>query len=404
MYPPSSNHSILSTTLITILSLTFITLSAAQYPPPLIPQPSIQCPAAFSSLPSLESFISSANPNVNVTLDFPDPVNATVPRKLMVNIAGTKNKEGKYGVLIWWHGTRSNPTQYMNNGYYRRFQNGGNGGDGLIFISPLSKIGPQQFEWYFATPTALTRYMDDVVFADNIVGCLDQGGILDRQRIYTAGFSAGGLHVSLYSMLRPHYLAAAVSFSGGIVVPFNPTDYTLTANGSSVPSVLPYTAQYTFPPSNYHPPSVLAIHGGINDVVYVSFSVLSDTWTKHIVQNPIFNSDIENSLPATLKSQITQSGNSKLKEIKASSILCQHSNGHTIRVPEELDNAIYEFLMIRKWDDTFKDGKLVQLGDQFGGGKCKLGGQDKLMNSNHAARLYNPWFGVLVGSIVSLMG
>jgi predicted esterase len=59
-------------------------------------------------------------------------------------------------------------------------------------------------------------HSEDAQLFDDVLACLDQAYSIDRQRVYTAGFSAGALWSTWLLMHRADRLAAAVVFSGGV--------------------------------------------------------------------------------------------------------------------------------------------------------------------------------------------
>jgi len=82
----------------------------------------------------------------------------------------------------------------------------------------------------------MTDRKDDFFFMDEIVGCAVESGLIDPDRISTAGMSAGGMLTSNI-VGRRGYFASAVSWSGGRTDPFTPPG----------------------------PTPVMVIHGGPND-------------------------------------------------------------------------------------------------------------------------------------------
>ncbi|KAI9101922.1 hypothetical protein DFS34DRAFT_612009 [Phlyctochytrium arcticum] len=58
--------------------------------------------------------------------------------------------------------------------------------------------------------------MEDMNLADDIVGCLIKTGNFSPRRIHSAGFSAGAMHTSEFSILRSSYVASVASYSGGL--------------------------------------------------------------------------------------------------------------------------------------------------------------------------------------------
>ena len=82
---------------------------------------------------------------------------------------------------------------------------------GIIVAVPDSCCG--LVEWRFRDtedPTA------DLSLFDDLLSCTDEQFDIDNSRVYTGGFSAGGLWSSYLVVHRADYLAAAVIFSGGV--------------------------------------------------------------------------------------------------------------------------------------------------------------------------------------------
>ncbi|MBK6918699.1 MAG: hypothetical protein IPH07_15005 [Deltaproteobacteria bacterium] len=96
--------------------------------------------------------------------------------------------------------------------------------------------------WIICDPTEsdCTRE-DDFLLAREIVACAVEQELVDRTRLTVSGFSAGAVMTS-HILDREGYYAAAVSWSGGLPVAYQP----ITPIGSST--------------------AVLAIHGGATDV------------------------------------------------------------------------------------------------------------------------------------------
>jgi poly(3-hydroxybutyrate) depolymerase len=76
----------------------------------------------------------------------------------------------------------------------------------------------------FTTTTMMGRttgnnvwYYGDFDMADQILACANQQGLIDPQRIYSAGCSAGGIQTSTMGYSRSGYLAAGTQNSGGII-------------------------------------------------------------------------------------------------------------------------------------------------------------------------------------------
>ncbi|KAJ3375968.1 hypothetical protein GGF31_000034 [Allomyces arbusculus] len=163
------------------------------------------------------------------------------PRTVTIMLKrNTTSPNARVPAVVWWHGTGDQPLQHTE--MFDTLPN-------VLFIAPSSSIGPSLFEW----STVLAPKMFDVWLMDDLAACLAQSSLADTNRIYAMGFSAGGIHASHLSLLRPHYLAASILHSGGLVS--SPYPQANSADSSSSP----YAKQST------RLPPVLAITGGPND-------------------------------------------------------------------------------------------------------------------------------------------
>lgn len=97
-------------------------------------------------------------------------------------------------------------------------------------------------------------YTDDFQTADEVVACAIQQKNIDKRRIFSAGYSAGGLQTGTMSFLRSGYIASVVIYSGGALVQTPDQD-----------------------PSNV--PAALCAHGGVGqDVFILDFANQSTTY------------------------------------------------------------------------------------------------------------------------------
>ncbi len=86
---------------------------------------------------------------------------------------------------------------------------------GIIAIVHQDTRLPPNTPWYLDPRVGSSR-TDDLVVADEIVGCAIQQVGIDISRIYVTGFSAGGIQAARMAFLRSGYVAAVVTYSGGI--------------------------------------------------------------------------------------------------------------------------------------------------------------------------------------------
>lgn len=147
-------------------------------------------------------------------------------------------------VYIYWHGTGSSPVE-VEQGFPGATAGVGQRG-GLVAswsvsnMQGVSTSGPGWTVWFTGDSDA----------ADQLIACANQAGLVDPQRIYTAGYSAGGLHAGSFVMTRTHYLAAAIIYSGGegfsgarmLSDPMHPTPV-LLAHGTGDMLVLDFAQQ-----------------------------------------------------------------------------------------------------------------------------------------------------------------
>ncbi len=81
-------------------------------------------------------------------------------------------------------------------------------------------------------------YTGDIDAADQVVACGIQAGLVDPARIYSAGYSAGGLQTGTMVFSRSNYLASAVVYSGGPALGGLAFGSTTFADRSNIPAVL----------------------------------------------------------------------------------------------------------------------------------------------------------------------
>lgn len=108
-------------------------------------------------------------------------------------------------VLFAWHWLGGNSRQIIN---YMGMDDVA--AQGAIVIAPDSN--GNTFEWDF---TGSPDGNVDLVFFDDMLGCLYEQYEVDLDRIYATGMSAGGLWTTYLTMHRSEWLAATAPFSGG---------------------------------------------------------------------------------------------------------------------------------------------------------------------------------------------
>lgn len=184
-------------------------------------------------------------------------------------------------VVFYWHGTGSNPNEAtfgLGQGFIDAVVDAGG-----IVVAPSSDPQAGTFPWYLV----LGEQEDDLILADEVLGCALESVGVDITRIHSAGMSAGGLQTSQMSYRRSNYLASVVTYSGGFL-------------GSPPPDADPE-----------NPLAAMSFHGGPEDIVVVSFQDATERYVDALLGAGRFG------------------------------FICDHGNGHTIP-PEQ--NSVASFI------------------------------------------------------------
>ncbi len=241
--------------------------------PPNLPQPTGICPDFTEGV---------------ITVS---PAGNSEPRNVKIWISDAANTlDGP--IVFYWHGTGGSPDEALT----------GLGSDtidaikaaGGIVAAPYHDPGAGTYPWFLTTYPLQVRE-DDLRVADEILACaLEKIGI-DTGRIHSIGTSAGGLQTSQFSFRRSNYIASVVTYSGGIWA-------------------------CNFPPPNQDPSNKFAamiFHGGVNDIVIISFKAASECY----------------------KNLLTTNGNF--------AFICDHGKGHTI--PSGVQNDVWQFFQDNRY-------------------------------------------------------
>jgi predicted esterase len=213
---------------------------------------------------------------------------------------------GHWPVVFNWHGLGDTAANF--NGLLAGQAN--NTSMPFILVTPESThLGPTTqppgLDWdelMVMTPNREARLFDAVV------GCLDTRFGVDRDRVYTVGFSAGAIMSDLLAVLRGDQLAAVVSFSGGY--------FADEANPATLGALRSFVAWPDLTTRNAYPQ--LMLHGGMTD----TFSL--------VVATARFNVFAEND-------------SAWLRARGHDVIVCDHGGGH--RVPAGvMGRQVVEFL------------------------------------------------------------
>ncbi|KAI9149765.1 hypothetical protein H9P43_009944 [Blastocladiella emersonii ATCC 22665] len=246
----------------------------------------------------------------------------TKDRSVLVGASAMSQPDAKLGVLLFWHATASKPEALQDTPFLTSVRD-------TLVVAPASILGPLRFEWYLVQ----SENMHDVWLADDLVACLAQSPRIDTSRIYAAGFSAGAIHTSHLALLRPHYLAAAVAWSGGLVhAPPPMQNASVSSAEPKNPEKAPDAYAYLAPGRAVVP--TLATVGGPTDAVLVTqFAATTKAFhaAAHVQSLAVAAASNVTAVPPTL-------------------IRCDHTLGHKIALGAE---AAAPFLLAR----TFKGGE-----------------------------------------------
>ncbi|MCY1054361.1 hypothetical protein [Nannocystis sp. SCPEA4] len=234
---------------------------------PVVPE----LPTPTANCPDIEDGDVSFHP---AGLDSPRDV------RIWVDLDAADQADGP--VVFYWHGTGGSPQEALTGigdlGIQEILDLGG------IVIAPTHDPLAGIFPWYLV----LSETLDDLLLADEALACAREQIGVDASRIYTLGFSAGGLHTAQMSVRRSGYIAAAAPYSGGLIFggmpPFENADNKFAA---------------------------MIFHGGPTDNVVVGFEQASKDYATYLDGNANFN------------------------------FLCNHGGGHSI--PDVQDNVMQFF-------------------------------------------------------------
>eukprot|EP00835_Amoeboradix_gromovi_P003259 NODE_208_length_14728_cov_0.400164.p6 type:complete len:265 gc:universal NODE_208_length_14728_cov_0.400164:9109-9903(+) len=174
-------------------------------------------------------------------------------------------------LIVYWHRTGGTSDEFLVQPWYTLMT------DALV-ASPDSILTASRFEWYLVSSTDLS----DVNLFDSILS------EIKVDKVYVAGFSAGGIMASYLAFLRADKILKAGIMSGG---------FTYSQNYNNVQSI----------------PKVLIYSGGPTDVIAITnFTVSTNIFLESVKYT---NSDI---------------------------YVCAHKEGHTI-APVEAGDIYYFF-------------------------------------------------------------
>ena len=176
---------------------------------------------------------------------------------VLLNVVGAPDKNGP--LLIYWHGTGSNPAWELYAGVGREASDAIRARGGVV----AGMIAGQTSGGTNTSGNGVWNTMD-MEIADEVVACAAARAGIDPRRIHSLGMSAGGLQTSAYSYRRSRYLASVATYSGGNIV------------WNGYPRPLPPLDN----PDNKF--GALIFHGGPSDNVGIGFEETSKAFHKDL--------------------------------------------------------------------------------------------------------------------------
>lgn len=166
-----------------------------------------------------------------------------------VRFTSVESTTGTGPLVLAWAGTFNNPDTLVGSDFATDLLISMADAEGGMVALPYPDPGAVSrpdtpFPWWvvcgFVNPSQCDR-LDDFALADEIVACSIEQGLIDPDRISSAGGSAGGI-MTTHLVNRVPWLAGAVSWSGGVSTANRPVD-----------------------PPDESTVAVMAIHGGPTD-------------------------------------------------------------------------------------------------------------------------------------------
>ena len=237
-------------------------------------------------LPAMPSPTGTCPTTLNGDVEFaPAGIPPRSVRILISEEAGTLDGP----VVFYWHGTGSSPdeaTYGLSSETVQEIL-----AQGGAVVAPYSDPGAGTFPWYLVTGSK----EDDLILADEVLGCLHETVGMDRARIHSIGMSAGGLQTTQMSFRRSNYIASVATYSGGLIFTTDPP---------------------TPEPDNKF--AAMIFHGGPEDIVYISFQDASEAYLDAMLARDQF------------------------------AFICDHGNGHTI--PADARESVWDFFQTHTWN------------------------------------------------------
>ncbi|MRI34365.1 hypothetical protein EOPP23_15355 [Endozoicomonas sp. OPT23] len=114
-------------------------------------------------------------------------------------------------LVFYWHGSNETWEQIyrvLGSSVMQQIMD-----EGGIIVAPHAGA-PEALPWYVMNP-ATAMLENDFYLADQLVACSEQLYDINERRIYSMGFSAGGIMSTAMGRYRSNYIASIASYSGG---------------------------------------------------------------------------------------------------------------------------------------------------------------------------------------------
>lgn len=187
-----------------------------------------------------------------------------VPRSFLLTLPpGAETRTRRWPVVFNWHGFMDSTENMVP-----LLENEARGATfPFIMVVPddtnlLPTTMPIGFDWDILLVSTMNR---EARLFDQVLGCLDQQFGVDRERVYSVGFSAGSIVSDLLGVLRGDELAAIATYSGAYFSnPANPPTLGVLGLATRWPAL---TTRNRYPQ--------LLVHGGEADQFSLLLAVAS---------------------------------------------------------------------------------------------------------------------------------
>ncbi len=176
--------------------------------------------------------------------------------RIFLNPEIARKKQGP--LVFYWHGSNESWEQIyrvLGDSVMSQIIN-----EGGIIVAPHAGA-PDALPWYVMNPATFTLE-NDFYLADQLVSCAEELYDINERRIYSMGFSAGGIMSVAMARYRSNYIAAIASYSGG-QLPW-------------------YSATFSQQPANYYSAFVTYGMPGKDSLPAIEFSATSESLINYL--------------------------------------------------------------------------------------------------------------------------